>query len=1160
MARVRPAQYAAILLVLLFMVSVAATIPRTPIVVPLAAVAWPPSSGLVVAEVVTGGATASDEYVELANAGADPVDLAGLEIAYATSAGTTVTKKVGWASSLVMLPGQHLLLANGSGAFAAGADAVYTGGLAATGGAIVLRATAGTVIDAVGWGDAINTYVEGSPAVAPAAGQSIERRPGGDGGNSQDTNDNASDFVVNPTPVPEGITSVPEPSPSPTPSPTPTPPPTPTPTPSPTPTPPPTPSPTPPPTSTPTPTPPPTPTPTPTPTPSPTPTPTPPPSPTPTPTPAGSASVPPEPTPSPVPVTAIAVARALPDGSFAMVDGVLTTALGALESGRTAFVQDETGGIALYLDAPAATVLPAGTLVRAAGVTGSRYGQRTLRVSAADVVLLATAGLPAPLFEPTGAAGEALEGWRLRVSGVVTEAPSGLSDGLGVMLDDGSGELRVVVGADALGGASIVAGSAITAIGPLGQRDSTGTGLAGYRLFATLPGELVLDPMPTPSATPSLSPSPEVTPEPSPSPSPSGAESPTPTPTATPLPSPTPIPLDVAGARRSAVGSKVLVRGVVIAEAGRLGTPPLFAVGDETGGLPVRLADGMSAPPRGTVVELRGVLADPYGQTELRLSAGGLAIVGGDTVPAAQEISAAAMGEALEGRLVVVSGTVTTGATKATSGDIAFVITGADGATVRLYADASARIDAATLKKGAAGVFTGIVGQRASRKGALDGYRIWVRDRDDVQVTPSAGASPSPSPSPGSSGAPLAEPIATARIRDGATVTVEGVVTVNRSLLDATGRLAVIEDGTGAIELYLAAPDSTVRLGARLRVTGEIGRAWGAPRLRASQLYVLGSAVPVVLDLSAAPSAATEWRLVRLSGTVTSVHRTGQRWVAELSAGFGTVPIIALEGAAIPVSAIQEGRPATVVGIVKRPYPTATDRRYAVLPRGGSDIVLGVASPSGPPLGVRAGGVGAAGAMPASAAAGSVPTADLRDLGTRVGERVRVGGLVTAATVDGLRLDDGTATVTLVLSGDASDLAALVAPGDALDAVGTVEVRDEPVVVVGDPADVTLVGDLGGAEAEASAAAEVTVLDTASPAISTVAAAEELQAGAVVPLPALLAAATAAATLVARQSRSRRRLRERIRRRLDAWAASGRASGTVDAWGQQEVPRSPDSP
>ena len=81
------------------------------------------------------------------------------------------------------------------------------------------------------------------------------------------------------------------------------------------------------------------------------------------------------------------------------------------------------------------------------------------------------------------------------------------------------------------------------------------------------------------------------------------------------------------------VGGSVYVRGVVIAEAGRLGTPPLFAIGDATGGLPVKLADGQAAPARGTLVELRGTIAAPYGQTELRLASGGLSVLGAGTLP-----------------------------------------------------------------------------------------------------------------------------------------------------------------------------------------------------------------------------------------------------------------------------------------------------------------------------------------------------------------------------------------------------------------------------------------------------------------------------------------------------------------------------------------------
>ena len=846
----------------------------------------------------------------------------------------------------------------------------------------------------------------------------------------------------------------------------------------------------------------------------------------------------------------IAAARALPDGSTAQLQGVLTTALGALESGRTGFVQDTTGGIALYLDAAYASPIPAGTLVRATGVTGSRYGQRTLRVSSADVAILALAGLPAPLDVSTGGAVEVLEGLRLRVAGIVTESPAELADGLGITVDDGSGGVRVIVGPDALGGMTVTTGDAVTAIGPLGQRDSSGTGIGGYRLFATLPDEFAMVPRPTPSPTPTPSATPSPSPSPSPTESPSDTPSPAPSETASPTPSPTTAPLTVGAARDLAVGAKAIVRGVVIAEAGRLGTPPLFAIGDATGGLPVRVADGMTAPPRGTLVDVRGVIAAPYGQTELRLSTDGLTTLGAGTIPGAQTVSTATVGEGLEGRLVTVSGTVTVGAAKETSGDIALTIAGSDGAALKVYADGSAGISAATLKKGVSAAFTGIVGQRASRKGALDGYRVWVRDAADVRVTGSAAPSSSPSPSPVSSSVPAVESIATARVRDGAKVTVIGLVTADRSLLDATGRRAVIEDATGAIELYLPAPDATVRLGARLQVTGEVGRSWGAPRLHASEVAVVGTATPAVLDLRVVPSAATEWRLVRMSGTLTSLHRTGERWVAELDTGFGIVPVIALDGAAIPVAAVETGRRATVVGIVKRPYPTATDRRYAVLPRSASDIVLGAASAVGPGTASRpaGGGSGGTAATPAPSASGS-PVVDLRNLGARVGEQVRVGGLVTETTADGFRLDDGTATALVVLDGDAADIAALVEPGDALEASGRVEDRDGAVLVVRDPAAVTLVGDLGATDAAPPPAlAGMLALDSGAPALGAVEAAEgDTQVATAGLLAIVLAAAAAAAGAAALRVRDRRRLRARVRRRLDAWAGGTAASSAADA-------------
>ena len=218
-------------------------------------------------------------------------------------------------------------------------------------------------------------------------------------------------------------------------------------------------------------------------------------------------------------VLSIAAARSMPDGATVTVDGVLTTGLGVLESGLTGFVQDDTAGIAVHLDVPFASPLPAGTSVRLSGSLDERYALRVLRVSASGVTVVGQGVLPEPVATTTGGATEVLEGRRIALGGVVTEAPTAMADGLGLVLDDGSGPVRVIVGADALGGADPGTGDRLTAIGPLGQRDSTGTGVAGYRLHATLAGELTILPAPTPTPTPSVAPTPTATPVPTAPPS-----------------------------------------------------------------------------------------------------------------------------------------------------------------------------------------------------------------------------------------------------------------------------------------------------------------------------------------------------------------------------------------------------------------------------------------------------------------------------------------------------------------------------------------------------------------------------------------------------------------------------------------------------------------
>src|SRR3954447_24318237 len=185
-------------------------------------VAWPVST-LVVSEIQTGGASASDEFVELANQGSADVDLQALEVVYATSSGSTVTRKATWTTSTVLAPGKRTLLVNTAGSYAAIGDVAYSGGFAATGGAIALRIVGGSVVDAVAWGDATNPFVEGTAATAPPSGSSAERRPGGQSGNATDTNDNIADWFVQAAPSPQGLGAPPVPNPEATAVPTATP-------------------------------------------------------------------------------------------------------------------------------------------------------------------------------------------------------------------------------------------------------------------------------------------------------------------------------------------------------------------------------------------------------------------------------------------------------------------------------------------------------------------------------------------------------------------------------------------------------------------------------------------------------------------------------------------------------------------------------------------------------------------------------------------------------------------------------------------------------------------------------------------------------------------------------------------------------------------------
>jgi hypothetical protein len=238
------------------------------------------------------------------------------------------------------------------------------------------------------------------------------------------------------------------------------------------------------------------------------------------------------------------------------------------------------------------------------------------------------------------------------------------------------------------------------------------------------------------------------------------------------------------------------------------------------------------------------------------------------------------------------------------------------------------------------------------------------------------------------------------------------------------------------------------------------------------------------------------------------------------------------------------------------------------VPRGPADLVVGPAPSAG---GSGAGGSGAAGGAASAAPAATdapqaqAPAADIRDLAAHIGTTVQVGGLVTDLEAGGVRLDDGTGTARIVLEGEAAMLVALLNPGDAVTVTGTAEQRDEVVVVVTDPAALTLAGDptAGDPTAGDPTAGDPAAAPEASPETTEAkaqASNSAFGAGAAFlrgtdgtpgpGAPALaggtlaLAALAGVVAAAANRGRERRRLRTRVLARLEALSTPDSAPGS----------------
>lgn len=170
---------------------------------------------LVISQVqITGGSGhTNDDFIELFNPTAAPVDLKGFRLVKRTATGTADVSLKSWTSSTVIPAYGFYLWANsGFTTLAVAPDAATSESLADNNGVALRQGAAdtGTIIDSLAWGSASNAFVEGSPfPTNPPANQTLLRQTP-DPGSRQDTDNNSQDFTLQTAPSLHNNSSAPE--------------------------------------------------------------------------------------------------------------------------------------------------------------------------------------------------------------------------------------------------------------------------------------------------------------------------------------------------------------------------------------------------------------------------------------------------------------------------------------------------------------------------------------------------------------------------------------------------------------------------------------------------------------------------------------------------------------------------------------------------------------------------------------------------------------------------------------------------------------------------------------------------------------------------------------------------------------------------------------
>ncbi len=170
----------------------------------------PPTTDHVVIAQIMAGIDGDNNYdfIMLFNPTGQIVDLQGWALWYRLSDQHEPQLLYRWKEHALVPPGGHYLLAHTGEDVGASADATFDLPIVPPRGGLQLRATDSTPVDSVAWGTkGPVSFAEGQPASGFRNGQALIRKPGGTQGNGQDTDDNAADFfVAEPQPANTGST------------------------------------------------------------------------------------------------------------------------------------------------------------------------------------------------------------------------------------------------------------------------------------------------------------------------------------------------------------------------------------------------------------------------------------------------------------------------------------------------------------------------------------------------------------------------------------------------------------------------------------------------------------------------------------------------------------------------------------------------------------------------------------------------------------------------------------------------------------------------------------------------------------------------------------------------------------------------------------------